>query len=103
MEPDVSVVKRIRGGIVDVLYTRHAQQQHRVDHVALWHILQDLGFDVGENDVVTQVQDLCDRGYVVYDQKRDRRTNYLTISMIQLTARGRDLREGTLKDAAVFF
>lgn len=103
MAPDTGQIKRIRGGIVEVLYARHQAQQSRVDHVALWHILRDLGFDLGENDTLTQLQDLSDRGYVKYEAKRDRATNRLSISLIQLTARGRDLREGTSEDPAVTF
>ncbi len=103
MQPDVATNKRVRGVIVDVLYTRHAAQLHRVDHVALWHILIDLGCDVGENDVLTQLQDLQERGYVTYVEKRDRRTRRVDISTIQLTVRGRDLREETIADAAVTF
>lgn len=103
MQPDVAANKRIRGVIVDVLYTRHAAQQHRVDHVALWHILVDLGCDLGENDVLTQLQDLSDRGYVTFLEKKDRRTNRPEISTIQLTSKGRDLREDTIRDAAVLF
>jgi hypothetical protein len=103
MQLDVAATKRIRGVIIDVLYTRHAAQQHRVDHVALWHILVDLGCDVGENDVLTQLQDLADRGYVNYRENKDRRSNRVDISMIQLTSKGRDLREDTIRDAAVAF
>jgi hypothetical protein len=103
MQPDVAQNKRTRGVIIDVLYNRHAAQQHRVDHVVLWHVLTDLGCDVGENDVLTQLQDLQDRGYVKYEEKKDRRTNRVDIFKVQLTSRGRDLREGTIEDAAVSF
>lgn len=101
--PDAAQNKRIRGAICEVLYARHQAQQSRVDHVALWRILRDLGCDVGENDVITQLQDLSDREYVKYDQKKNRWTNRVEISMIQLTARGRDLVEQTIHDAAVTF
>lgn len=103
MPPDVVVNKRTRGAIIEVLYSRHAAQQHRVDHIALWRILRDLGCDVGENDVLTQLQDLNDRGYLKYVEDKNRKTNQVNISMIQLTSNGRDLCEGTLQDAAVLF
>src|SRR5579884_814060 len=103
MAPDTAQIKRLRGAIVEVLYTRHQAQQSRVDHVALWHILRDLGCDVGEYDVITQLQDLSDRGYVKYNEQKDRRTNRTDITLIQLTSRGRDLREETIEDAAVTF
>ena len=100
---DTTEIKRLRGVIVEVLYGRHQAQQSRVDHVALWHIVRDLGCDVGEFDVVTQLQDLSDRGYLKYEERKDRRTNRLDISLIQLTSRGRDLREETVVDPAILF
>lgn len=101
MAPDTTQIKTLRGGIVQVLYARHQAQQSRADHVALWRILRDLGFDVGEFDVITQLQDLSDRGYLKYDEQKDRFTNRVRISLIQLTSRGRDLFEGTIEDPAV--
>ena len=101
--PDVAGHKRTRGVIIELLYKRHEEQKSRVDHVLLWHMLIDLGCDVGENDVLTQLQDLGDRGYVDYRQEKNRRTNDTEISLIRLTSKGRDLREGTIKDPAVMF
>ena len=103
MAPDTTEIKRLRGGIVELLYTRHQAQQSRADHVTLWRMLRDLGFDVGEFDVITQLQDLNDRGYVKYAEQKDRFTNRVRISLIQLTSRGRDLREETISDPAVLF
>jgi hypothetical protein len=101
MTLDTTATKRVRGVIIEVLYSRHQAQQSRVDHVALWHILRDLGCDVGEYDVITELQDLSDRGYVLYKEDKNRLTNRVKILMIQLTSRGRDLREGTIEDPAV--
>jgi hypothetical protein len=72
-----------------------------MDDVALWHILIDLGCDVGQNDVLTQLQDLCDRGYVTFKETKNRLTNRAEISLIQLTPRGRDLSEETIQDPAI--
>lgn len=101
--PDAGDNKRTRGMIIELLCVRHAQQSSRADHVQLWHMLSDLGADVGENDVVTSLQDLLDRGYVTFKQEKNRYTNRAEISLIQLTAKGRDLYEGTIKDPAVWF
>lgn len=98
---DTTATKRLRGAIIEVLYTRHQAQQSRVDHVALWHILRDLGFDLGENDCLTALQDLSDRRYLTYRENKDRRTNRVDISLIQLTSRGRDVREDTITDPAI--
>jgi hypothetical protein len=103
MAIDAALNKRIRGAIIEVLYGRHVAQLSRADHVLLWHVLQDLGCDVGENDVLTLLQDLCDRDYLKYQEKKNRATNRPEISLIQLTAKGRDLGEGTTTDPAVKF
>ncbi len=103
MTTDVSQSKRVRGAIVDMLYVRHQMQQSRVDHVQLWHMLRDIGHDIGENDAITQVQDLGDRGYLTFTSTRNRFTNRTSITLIQLTARGRDLKEETIVDPAVQF
>lgn len=100
---DAGQNKRLRAAILELLNTRHTEQQSRVDHVALWHIMLDLRFDVGEHDVITLLQDLSDRGYVKCEQSRDRRTNRVSIYRIQLTPAGRDLCEGTTADAAITF
>ena len=101
---DVEHKKIVRGRIIQLLYVRHAAQLSRVDHVeALWHILTNLGSDVGENELLMLLQDLCDRKYLQYRESRDRRTNRVDISLIQLTAAGHDLAEETISDPAVKF
>ena len=100
---DAANAKRTRGVVIELLYARHAAQQPRADHVALWHMLTDLGCDVGEADTLTHLQDLYDRGYITFTQKKNRWTNRYEISLIQLTPRGRDLYESTIEDAAVSF
>ena len=53
MAPDVAAYKRYRAVIIEVLYSRHSAQQHRADHVMMWTIMQNLGCDLGENEVLT--------------------------------------------------
>lgn len=103
MTIDAAQNKRIRGVIIEVLYGRHTAQLPRADHVMLWHTLKDLGADVGENDVITALQDLSDRSCLRYEEKKNRLTNRAEISLIQLTPRGRDLAEGTITDPAIQF
>lgn len=103
MNPDVQHIKRLRAILIEALYARHAAQQHRPDHVALWSIVTALGSEASENEVITQLQDAGDRGYVTYFQEKNRRTGAVTISKIQLTSKGRDLAEGTIRDEAYLF
>lgn len=103
MTIDATLNKRLRGVIIDLLYARHTAQLPRVDHVMLWRIVRELGVDVGENDVITVLQDLHDRAVIVCNESRNRLTNRVGIAMIQLTPRGRDLAEKTIEDPAIQF
>jgi predicted transcriptional regulator len=103
MVTDAGQNKRTRAVIVELLNIRHSEQKSRPDHVLMWHMLRDLGCDVSENEVLTILQDLCDRGYVNYRADRDRATGRIAISQIQLTPKGRDLIEGTIADPAFSF
>jgi hypothetical protein len=100
---DAAQNKRTRAVIVELLFERHNEQKSRPDHDLMWHMLNDLGCDVGENEVVTMLQDLFDRGYVTFQQEKNRWTRRVEISFIQLTPKGRDLIEGTITDPAFSF
>lgn len=100
---DAQQNKRLRGAILEIVNTRHAAQQTRLDHVALWHIMLDLRFDLGENDLLTLLQDLHDRDLLAYVEARDRKTNRVSLFKLQITPLGRDLCEGTTTNPAVHF
>jgi hypothetical protein len=100
---DAQQNKRLRGAILEILNTRHANQQSRLDHIALWHIMVDLHFDLGLDELLTLLQDLYDRTLIKYDETHDRKTNRVDIFRLQLTPAGRDLCEGTTTDPAIHF
>jgi hypothetical protein len=94
--------KRMRGMILELLQTNHDQQRSRFDSSMLWSALvRGLGFDASLNDVLTVLQDLCDRGYVKYTEIRNVKLGEYRIVQIELTPKGRDLLEGTITDPAV--
>lgn len=95
--------KRTRQVIVELIYDRHSKQQSRADDSMMWRMVNDLGCDVSENDLLMALQDLFDRGYLVYREDKDRKTHAVKISEIQLTPRGRDLVERTVADPAIPF
>ena len=85
-----------------LLCTNHDQQKSRFDGVALWSALvRGLSFDVSQNELFTILQDLKDRGYVRFEQPKNKKTGEVAIMQIELCARGRDLLEGTIEDRAV--
>lgn len=97
----VEHVKRIRGVILELVNEGHQSQSSRLNDVMVWALLQKMLYDVGQNDVVTILQDLQERGYLKFKEEKDRRTNVVRISLIQITPEGRDLLEGTEPDPAV--
>lgn len=98
---DTARMKRLRGAVLTMVYTGHREQRSRLDDVALWGLLQDLRFDVSQNDVLTVLQDLQERKYLTFETKKNRITGRVGIFLIQITPPGRDLVEGTEADVAV--
>jgi hypothetical protein len=102
VNPEVS--RRLRGCILRLLRARHDAQLTRMDDVALTHALQNLAYSVGINLVVTLLQDLGDRGYIRFTQRRDFLTGRVRLDKLELSSAGRDLVEENVKpDPAVEF
>ena len=101
LENEVAKKKRLRGQVLLFLQTNHEAQNSRVDDLELWGLMQDLHFGVGQNQVLTLLQDLCERGCLKYTEVPNRITGRMRLAEIQLTARGRDLVERTIVDPAV--
>ena len=98
----VAKTKRLRAVILEMLQSNHDEQKSRLDSSAVWSgLVRGLGFDVSEKEVITVLQDLQDRGYVRYDEIKNQRLGLYYIVRIELTAKGRDILEGTITDPAV--
>lgn len=98
-------IRQLRATILQIIYENHARQQSRLRLVPLHGALERLFFDVSEDELVTVLQDLKDRGYLSYAQdaaawKKSRKT---VIGEIQILPAGRDLVEKTKQDPAVSF
>ena len=107
MTIDVELLKRLRGAILKLVNNRHVAQQSRADHIVLWHMLQDLRFSIGESELIAICQDLADRGWLKYEEVRDkdqhgRLTTRVSLFKLQLTPAGRDLCEGTTSNPAIY-
>ncbi|QHN04414.1 hypothetical protein FTO74_14355 [Granulicella sp. WH15] len=92
---------RARGAILELVRRRHRAQNSRFDHVELWHMLRGIGIDVGENDVITYLQDLEVLELIEFATDKDRRTNRTSITHIQLCARGLRLLDGKITEDTV--
>ena len=100
-ELQVSQKRRFRGAILQFVYTNHEAQLAHYDHIMLWGLMQDLGFSLGQLQVITLLQELKDRGYLIFEERRNKLTGAVEISRIGITPAGRNLVEGIEQDAAV--
>src|SRR6185437_11085173 len=91
----VELRMRLRGEILELVNEGHQEQRARMNDLVLWGVLQRLQYDVSQNDVLTLLQDLGERGYLTFSQDKNPRTREVRISQIQITPKGRDLVEGT--------
>jgi hypothetical protein len=101
MNISADAMKRLRGQILELVSENHQAQRTRLELITLWGVLVRLGFDVGRDDVITLLQDLREREYLRFDSTKDKWSNRVEISKIEITPAGRDLLEGTIVDKAV--
>ncbi|ABF42405.1 hypothetical protein Acid345_3404 [Candidatus Koribacter versatilis Ellin345] len=95
---DIALMRRWRGAILEYVYNGHRHQQSRMDGVALWGMMQDFGHMASLNDVITMLQQLRDREYLTFEETRNKYTNEISITKIQITPEGCDLVEGLVKE-----
>jgi hypothetical protein len=97
-----AMARRVRRQILLLLWARHNMQGSRFDDVSLTHALRSVAMEVGIRDVVTLLQDLQDRRFVRFMQRRDSFTGRVYLEKIELTAAGRDqVEENTPTDPAL--
>jgi hypothetical protein len=93
--------KRWRGVILELVYNGHDKQESRLDDLTLWGLMRDLSHDVGQNDVRTLLQQLCEMKYLRFKLNRNDATNEVRISQIEITRGGMLLVEKEAKDPLV--
>ena len=97
----VNQLKRRRGAVLGFIYTGHTELLSRMDNMMLWGLMQELGFGVGQDEVLTLLQDLRERGYLKFEEKKNRLSGRTEISKIAITPAGRDVVERIKDDAGV--
>ena len=93
--------RRLRGEVLKLIYENHEAQQAWMDELTLTSVLEGLRFDVHVNLVREILHDLKQRGFVSFDEQRDRVTGGSPIRLIQITPAGRDIIEKTGSSLAV--
>lgn len=93
--------KRWRGVILELVYDGHTKQESRLDDLTLWGLMRDLSHDVGQNDVITLLQQLCEMKYLRFKLIRNDATNDVRITEIEITRNGIALVEKEETDKLV--
>jgi hypothetical protein len=93
--------KRWRGVVLEIVYDGHQKQESRLDDLVLWGMMRDLGHDVGQSEVLTLLQYLQAAKYLTFKQDRDKITNVVRISQIEITPEGCALVEKERTDPMV--
>jgi transcription initiation factor IIE alpha subunit len=93
--------RRLRGEVLKLIYGNHETQQARIDEMTLTSVLERLRFDVSVNLVREVLHDLRERGFVSFDEQRDRVTGRSPIRQVQITPGGSDIVEETGSDPGV--
>ncbi len=92
--------RRVAGRVLRFVFDNQKRQQHRLDHLHLLDVLNELHFDLSENLLVMLLQDLGERGYLKFEENKDK-DGVVSILKIQITPAGRDIVRGLKKDEAV--
>lgn len=86
---------------LELVYGAFRNRTAALDHIMLWAMMQQLGQDLGVNDVIFIVRTLGDRNYVTYKEDKNRITNEVSISKLMITPSGCDIVEKNCEDPAV--
>lgn len=101
MESKASQARYYRGLILKAIYSNREEQLPLMDDVNLWGLLLDIRIEIGQNGVLTLLQDLRERGYVRFKEERNRLTGRKYCQMIEICGAGSDVVERTVVDPAV--
>jgi hypothetical protein len=93
--------KRWRGVILELVYDGHIKQESRLDDLTLWGLMRDLSHDVGQNDVRTLLQQLCEMRLLRFKLDRNDASNEVRMLEIEVTRAGIALVEKVEKDPLV--
>jgi hypothetical protein len=88
-------IRELRATMLQIVYDNHFGRKSRLRLTPLHGALERLFFDISEDELVTVLEDLQERGYLTFtrDEQKWRKSRELIIGEIQITPRGRDLVE----------
>jgi hypothetical protein len=88
-------IRNLRGTILQIVYDNHFARNSRLRVTPLHGALERLFFDVSEDELVTVLEDLKERGCLTFtrDEQKWKKSREVVIGEIQITPKGRDLVE----------
>lgn len=88
-------IRELRATILQIVYDNHFSRSSRLRLTPLHGALERLFFDVSEDELVTVMEDMRERGCLTFtrDEKKWKKSRELIIGEIQITPKGRDLVE----------
>ncbi|HWQ96724.1 MAG TPA: hypothetical protein VN577_20050 [Terriglobales bacterium] len=95
---DGAQMNYLRGSILKLVYSNFRDQAPHMDGVVLFGVMERLRMPGPLNDWTTALQQLRDRGYLTFEQERNKWTGRVRIHRISITPKGCDLVEGNLRD-----
>lgn len=87
-ERELIQTKRRRGITLKLVRQGHEAQLARMDDFEMYAMLQELGQNMGRDQVLTMLQDLQVLGLLNFQQHINELTGRTEIGMIELTAKG---------------
>jgi hypothetical protein len=95
------LLRRHRGMILQFIRDNHHSQLPPMDDLSLWALLMDMGYHVGQDYVITLVQELKGAGYLNFTENFNRVSGKTRLEGIMITSEGRRLVEGYKEDPLV--
>lgn len=87
-DPELIQVRRRRGNMLKFIRQTHERQLGRMDDFEMWCMMQDLGANMSQRQVLTMLQDLQVLGLVTFEQRFSEEKERMVAEKIMLTAQG---------------
>jgi len=94
-------MRRLRAVILEQVYVNHQKQFSHLNLIELGGSLERIGWEVALRELVTACQDLKERRYLDFEERRSRWSGRTELIRISITPRGRNIVEGSEVDPGV--
>ena len=88
VERELIQIRRRRGNMLKFIRQGHEGQFDRMDDFEMWQMMQDIGSNMSQRQVLTMLQDLQVLGYITFKQSFSQQKERMVAEEIMLTAVG---------------